>query len=257
VSRASSRSGNTKLEQHCEIRNQDVLLGRGKCNFKHVGNMAYRVLIDKRLEKYSSSDSRSEKTHMVVQVVESVSEAGGRFLKQEGEDCWFPVDKKTAREKVGHSFRDAIKAKTSNAVRVEENVHSSITLKSSFGEILTWLERRNFAPTENQRVLTMTFSEVKKTSYKPVEMPHSAAKVSPVSAAAHLETISKQAAKTYMAMSHDEKVEIARQVASSISEKCISTEPLLSWSTKSGPIKKRISSATSSSFETPYHSNSN
>ena len=132
--------------ERCEqVKEQDVLLGRGKCNFKHCGNIAYRMLIDTRLEKYIASDSRSEKTHMVVEVVESIFESGGRFLKQNGSsgNAWFVVDKKTAREKVGHSFRDAIKAKNGVTARLEEKPGSPISAKSSFSEILRYIERQN------------------------------------------------------------------------------------------------------------------
>ena len=135
-----------KVHHESEIKEQDVLLGRGKCNFKHIGNMAYRMLIETRLEKYIASDSRSEKTHMVVEVVESIFESGGRFLKQEqgsSADGWFVVNKKTAREKVGHSFRDAIKAKNGVITQVEEKRGSSISAKSSFSEILRYIEREN------------------------------------------------------------------------------------------------------------------
>lgn len=136
-----------KVHHECceQVKKQDVLLGRGKCNFKHCGNIAYRMLIDTRLEKYIASDSRSEKTHMVVEVVESIFESGGRFLKQDVSlgDGWFVVDKKTAREKVGHSFRDAIKARNGVTARLEEKPSSSISVKSSFSEILHYIELQN------------------------------------------------------------------------------------------------------------------
>lgn len=82
---------------------------------------------------------------MVVEVVESIFESGGRFLKQNGSsgDAWFVVDKKTAREKVGHSFRDAIKAKNGVTARLDEKPGSPISAKSSFSEILRYIERQN------------------------------------------------------------------------------------------------------------------
>lgn len=229
------------------INREDVLLGRGKCNFKHIGNMAYRILIDTRLDKYITSDSRSEKTHMVVQVVETITEAGGRFLKQEGStDNWFAVDKKTSREKVGHSFRDAIKARTCTAVRVEEKLDPSITVKSSFAEILAWLTFKNTAiPTKSPTVAAAAVGErepelsskTKLTRPKAIISSHRSQSDSAVSLPAtrktvkrklpsasltsqnlSLEQMSRRAAETYMRLSEEARINVARRAVASAEE---------------------------------------
>lgn len=236
-----------KIQEPTVIKREDVLLGRGKCNFKHTGNVAYRVLIDTRLEKYIASDSRSEKTHMVVQVVETITEAGGRFLKQEtNSDNWYPVDKKTAREKVGHSFRDAIKAKNSSAIRVEEKVDSSITVKSSFGEILRWLTdkhhvgagkastistsapakklaRPSHFPVAHRASSDSTTARKKTSSKRKIPPSPSASRPSqvrrrspPSTSLVDLELISQRAAHTYMNLSDDEKRMVARRASLSL-----------------------------------------
>ena len=227
-----------KLQDDCDIKVQDVLLGRGKCNFKHEGNVAYRILIETRLEKYVASDSRSEKTHMVVQVVETISEAGGRFLKQEGSaDSWYAVDKKTAREKVGHSFRDAIKAKNGAVIRVEEKLDPSISVKSSFADILRYLTREH---SSQQSSIKVGATNIKDLSNTPDASParkrgrptttasypaQSDSIISPARArlqpkrklppASSLEQISKRAAETYMNLSEDARINVARRAVAS------------------------------------------
>jgi hypothetical protein len=87
----------------------DILLGRGKTSFNHVGNRRFRVFIGLHLRRYMDAQSRMEKTLVVNSVVEAIQEAGGRFLKQDGRSLkWFQVNAKMAREKVGHALRDAV-----------------------------------------------------------------------------------------------------------------------------------------------------
>jgi len=87
----------------------DILLGRGKTSFNHVGNRRFRVFIGLHLRRYMDAQSRMEKTLVVNSVVEAIQEAGGRFLKQDAKSKkWFQVNSKMAREKVGHALRDAV-----------------------------------------------------------------------------------------------------------------------------------------------------
>jgi hypothetical protein len=174
---------------------------------------------------------------MVVQVVETITEAGGRFLKQEGNtENWFAVDKKTAREKVGHSFRDAIKARSCTAVRVEEKLDGSITVKSSFAEILGWLLVKNNAaihaavakkppvfvagPANKLLVRPQAIkvsnraqsdSAASAPSRKSVKRKLPAA--TSASSTMSLEEMSRRAAHTYMNLSKGARIKLARRAA--------------------------------------------
>lgn len=87
----------------------DILLGRGKTSFNHVGNRRFRVFIDINLQRYMDAQSRMEKTLVVNSVVEAIQDGGGRFLKQDSKTKkWYKVNAKTAREKVGHALRDGV-----------------------------------------------------------------------------------------------------------------------------------------------------
>ena len=83
----------------------DVLFGRGKNSMSHPGNVRVREIIESKLGEYESS-RQLEKTKLSSQVVHSIKEAGGRFLKQGEDGNWEEVDTETCREKISHLFRD-------------------------------------------------------------------------------------------------------------------------------------------------------
>lgn len=91
-----------------EIQPTDVLCGRGKTSFNHVGNRSFRDLIAESTQRYIDAKSRLQKSMVVHSIVEEVKKAQGRFLKQDRySGQWFELDEKQAKEKVGHAIRDA------------------------------------------------------------------------------------------------------------------------------------------------------
>ena len=94
-----------------EIKRHDVLLGRSQLSARHIGNIAFRALVDSRLSLYSEATTKSAKTNVVVMVTNCIYEAGGRFIFPEDQslDLWAEVDRRYAREKVGNAIRDGVK----------------------------------------------------------------------------------------------------------------------------------------------------
>ena len=90
----------------------DVLLGRGRGCFKHVGNIRYRSLVEERKEKYEKA-SKKEKTRIAEAVIDLIERRGGRFLKG-ADGHWMVVDIKTKVQKVAHSFRALRSSSSSN-----------------------------------------------------------------------------------------------------------------------------------------------
>jgi hypothetical protein len=94
----------------------DILLGRSKGAFNHVGNRRFRVFILMHLQDYLNANSRMEKTLVVNRVYEQISDAGGRFLREDTKsDKWIQVPHKVGRDKVGHALRDAVGARVQRA----------------------------------------------------------------------------------------------------------------------------------------------
>jgi len=86
----------------------DVLCGRGPKSFKHPGNQKLRTRIVLSLERYDKCESRKEKTLLIREIIQSIMNEGGRFLKfDKTNNCWFDGGVKAARSRVGFAFRDA------------------------------------------------------------------------------------------------------------------------------------------------------
>jgi hypothetical protein len=86
----------------------DVCCGRGKTNWNHEGNVAFRNLIRKYVPRYMGESSRADKTLIVVTIVDEIRSCGGRFLKEDDEGTWYDIGDAQARDKVGHSLRDHV-----------------------------------------------------------------------------------------------------------------------------------------------------
>lgn len=84
----------------------DVLLGRGRHQQEHEGNLALAELVDKNRGKYAAL-RKLEKTNFSRELVDLIHASGGRFLERMGNGGkgWVVVDEEFAREKVSRSFR--------------------------------------------------------------------------------------------------------------------------------------------------------
>jgi len=103
----------------------DVLLGRGKGVYQHLGNIEFRRLIESRRSQYDATSSGILKKDISNEIIDVVHGMGGRFLKDQGQFGWVSVDREVARQKVAHSFR---------ALRVEPNARNrrpSFSLQAS------------------------------------------------------------------------------------------------------------------------------
>jgi hypothetical protein len=81
----------------------DILLGRGRGYFDHVGNKRFREIVGRNLHLYQGAENRWEKTIVVESISREVFSTGARFLKQkDGNDSclWYDVGIKGAKDKV-------------------------------------------------------------------------------------------------------------------------------------------------------------
>ena len=89
---------------------KDVCSGRGKRNWNHAGNIAFRNLIQANVESYINAPNKNEKTAIVCTIVDDMRRDGYRFLLQNKEGLWYDMGDAKARDKVGHSLRDQVTA---------------------------------------------------------------------------------------------------------------------------------------------------
>ena len=83
---------------------KDVLFGRGKFAQSHVGNVRYYNIIASRQTQYDNASSLEERSLVAADILLSIKEFGGRFLKSE-KTSWVVVDDAMARDKVTNAFR--------------------------------------------------------------------------------------------------------------------------------------------------------
>eukprot|EP00980_Cylindrotheca_fusiformis_P029144 scaffold22737_cov120-Cylindrotheca_fusiformis.AAC.7 len=85
--------------------NHDVLWGRGKQIFRHLGNRLLHELVEAYDNQYNQR-SKDGKTKVADQIVAVIHGYSGRFMKFDDEcGMWVEVSNSEAREKVTHRFR--------------------------------------------------------------------------------------------------------------------------------------------------------
>jgi hypothetical protein len=88
----------------------DVLCGRGKKNWQHLGNVHFRNVIRINVDRYIDAPTKNDKTLVVISIVDEIRAQGGRFLKDDLYGRWYDIGDAQARDKVGHSLRDQVTA---------------------------------------------------------------------------------------------------------------------------------------------------
>mmetsp|Transcript_28067 Transcript_28067/g.39453 ORF Transcript_28067/g.39453 Transcript_28067/m.39453 type:complete len:231 (-) Transcript_28067:96-788(-) len=104
----------TPLPEDFKPSNYDVICGRGKSCFNHIGNRRFRVTIDMNLARYAAASSKLEKSLIVMSIVDMVRDNSprGGFVKHVVRTArWYEVGDHLAREKVGQALREALSSK--------------------------------------------------------------------------------------------------------------------------------------------------
>jgi hypothetical protein len=99
-----------KLSKDYTPTDEDILCGRGKACGKHPGNKKFSAAIRANLQKYGEAPKRVDKSNVVVLVVRSLRENGGRFIKQDKRTKQYhELSDGQAHGKTGHAIRDLLK----------------------------------------------------------------------------------------------------------------------------------------------------
>jgi len=88
----------------------DVLIGRGKVCYNHIGNKNFNAIVATKLDEYSAA-TRIEKSKILASIVVEIkkrSENGGFFKKDSNSGLWFEIEEFLAREKASQVFRDML-----------------------------------------------------------------------------------------------------------------------------------------------------
>lgn len=106
----------------------DVLCGRGRTCFSHIGNDKYRLLISKHVESYQSAPTKKAKMNVIHEIVDIVITRGGRFLvRDQGGGNWTDGGIKQGKKKTGHALRDALRGRVKYTLgNINKNTSSAI-----------------------------------------------------------------------------------------------------------------------------------
>jgi hypothetical protein len=93
--------------------NYDIICGKGKSFFNHIGNRRFRVTIELYLPQYQAAQTKSGKSAIVNNVVNlirsSTSSGAGGFIRFDKKtNRWMELGDAGSREKVGQAIRDAL-----------------------------------------------------------------------------------------------------------------------------------------------------
>lgn len=90
-----------------EIRENDVLCGRGGKSNHHIGNKKYRQVVSEMKQGYRGISAKTAKTDLSRQIVDHVLEYGGRFLKRDASSGRYYILKHNeARKKTSQALRE-------------------------------------------------------------------------------------------------------------------------------------------------------
>jgi len=88
----------------------DICLGRGKSNWCHSGNVAFRAVIRASVPAYREAPSKRAKSAIVNEIVYCLRSKGVLFLEKTEDGYWIDIGNPKARDKVSHSLRDHVHA---------------------------------------------------------------------------------------------------------------------------------------------------
>mmetsp|Transcript_24417 Transcript_24417/g.57890 ORF Transcript_24417/g.57890 Transcript_24417/m.57890 type:complete len:421 (+) Transcript_24417:320-1582(+) len=104
----SRQSGNIMLPSDYQPSDTDVICARGRSGWDHPGNVHYRQLVADATPRYSQATNKLQKSLIVSEIVQSVHDRLGKFIKRKNKRCsWVQVDETFHREKIGQSLRDS------------------------------------------------------------------------------------------------------------------------------------------------------
>lgn len=89
------------------LQNYDILCGRSRNSFKHVGNRRFRVTIEMNLNAYNAASTKKQKSDLIIEIAASLRDnVGARFLKPKGTNEYIELTEEQIHKKIGHALRD-------------------------------------------------------------------------------------------------------------------------------------------------------
>jgi hypothetical protein len=135
AAKGATTSNMTPMPESFEPGPDDVICGRGKKCYNHIGNERFRQRVLTFLDEYSRAKSKLDKSVVLSKVVDEVRQYSpkGGFVKQDTNGRWHEVGDFLAREKTSQAFRDALhdRYKSSNLSKKKRRQDEQAKVASS------------------------------------------------------------------------------------------------------------------------------
>ena len=120
--------------------------------------MRYSNLLEENVEAYTFTSKNKDKAKIVQQIIDSVHQDGGRFLRQARDGMWEEAPLTVAADKIGHGFRNRkpTKPKTTRptAQKVKKPIVSDSDASSGMsdndGDVLRTTKRHKAAKASSE-----------------------------------------------------------------------------------------------------------
>lgn len=152
----------------------DVICGRGKGSYLHIGNSRFHKLVDKSKQKYLCS-SKAEKTKLSRSIVAEIQslDPPGRFIEYDVSSAtWVEVDDKRAWEKSCQALRERKPPKSSckrdKSKKLDTTAKDTCSATSVLFDTskITTAQTNSLFPSSTERLKHPTL-EVAKSMYEP------------------------------------------------------------------------------------------
>lgn len=178
-----------------DIKERDILLGRGRGFQDHPGNRRMRGIVEKYKIRYHSL-TRTLKKKLIQKAYMEIIQSGARFLKKLGkEDGWVVVDSPIAFQKISHTMRcrKSVHRQMDASGHIPEGVGGPVlqtkkpppvpqvamTLGGQYHHALNFLGGGNEVPPPSAVMDPMTASAPSSLSTVALDIPHSTAGLLP------------------------------------------------------------------------------
>lgn len=88
-------------------RENDVLLGRHKQAYNHVGNRLFRTMVAEEAAAYFHNRNKKHRRAVANKIIKKIAKNDGRFLEQQKDGSWKVPCENAIRAKVKQALRDA------------------------------------------------------------------------------------------------------------------------------------------------------
>jgi hypothetical protein len=112
-----------------DIRENDVLLGRGGQTNKHEGNKRYRTMVTDHQNEYLQA-RKKDKVLIARRIVAIVRQHDGRFLKTNNFGVWEQVADKRAQEKTSQALREGLDVRNRGTTKMSRRDSNSTSTGS-------------------------------------------------------------------------------------------------------------------------------